>query len=168
MEGQPAAQEIAVDLVADDPFIVFFTDIHNLPDLLLGPYTAGRIMGAAEYQYLIVGIRHFLIQIVKIDGVIPVGIDQRAVHDLTAIAVCLHRKWIINGTLDHNALAFLCQKVQEYRIGRHDSAAEKQVFLLLFPAVALFIPIYHCAQALIGVIQSVPEDLFIDPLMQGF
>ena len=100
-----------MDLVADDPFIVFFTDIHDLPDLLLGPYAASRVVGAAEYQYLIVGLRHLFIQIVKIDGIVPVCVDQRAVHDLTAIAVGLHGKWIINGTLDHHALAFLCQKV---------------------------------------------------------
>lgn len=101
-EGHTTADRVAVDLIADDPFVVLFTDLNRLFKLVLRPDTACRVMRAAHHENLVCRVRHLLIEILKVDPVSTVLIDQGIVHRNAAVAVGFIRKWIVDRALEND------------------------------------------------------------------
>ena len=161
------ADQVAVDLIADDPFVVLFTDLYRLFKLVLRPDTACRVMRAAHHENLVCRVRHLSIEIFKVDPVSTVLIDQRVVHRNTAIAVGFICKWIVDWPLENDPVPRLREEVDECRIGSHNARTEKQVLSALIPAVALFHPACHRIHALVRIVHGVSEDFPVDPLMES-
>ena len=166
-EGHAAADQIAVDLIADDPFVIFFTDLNRLFKLIFCPDTACRVMRAAHHENLVCRIRHLLIEILKVDPVSTVLIDQGIVHRNAAVAVGLIRKWIVDRALENDPIPPLREEVDERCIGSHNARTEEQVLPALLPAVALFHPACHRVHALVCIVHGIAKDLPVDPLMES-
>ena len=166
-EGHAAADEIAVDLIADDPFVIFFTDLNRLFKLIFCPDTACRVMRAANHENLVCRVRHLSIEIFKVDPVSAVLIDQGIVHRNAAVAVGLIRKWIIDWALEDDPVPRFREEVDERCIGSHNARTEEQVLSALIPAVALFHPACHRIHALVRIVHGVSEDFPVDPLMES-
>ena len=166
-ECHTTADQVAVDLIADDPFVVLFTDLNRLFKLVLRPDTACRVMRAAHHENLVCRVRHLSIEIFKVDPVSTVLIDQGIVHRNAAVAVGFIRKWIVDRALENDPVPPLREEVDERCIGSHNARTEEQVLSALIPAIALLHPACHSVHALVRIVHGIAKDLPVDPLMES-
>ena len=166
-ERHATADQVAVDLIADDPFVVLFTDLNRLFKFVLRPDTACRVMRTAHHENLVCRVLHLLIEILKVDPVSTVLIDQRVIHRNTAIAVGFICKWIVDWALEDDPVPRFREEVDERCISRHNARTEEQILPALLPAIALLHPACHSIHALVRIVHGIAKDLPVDPLMES-
>ena len=107
----------------------------RIPDL------ADRIVRIAEDHQCRLRIRELALQIIKIDMVFPIGIDQRAGKDHSAIVEDRIVKDIIDRREDQHLFSRSGQLAHHRGDGRDDAGAEDHPGDIRLPPVPLFPPV---------------------------
>lgn len=82
---------VVVNLVRNQIEVVFQAEVGDAFQLLFGPYTAYRVVRAAQHEGFGVW-SDALFHVLKVDGVVAVVVDQRLSISF------LHRRWWLRGT----------------------------------------------------------------------
>lgn len=77
--------EIAVDLIIHDDYVVFQADIPHPGQLFFSPYPSCRVVGTAQQEYFYIVIFDFLLKISEVYGIFSIFIMELAIDEFPAI-----------------------------------------------------------------------------------
>lgn len=97
--------DLAVDLVADDTYMVFPTDIEHPGQFLLRPHTTTGIMGIAEEKYGDLVVGSLPLEILEVDLISVTITFQLVLHDLTTLVADTGEEAVVGRRLQQYFLA---------------------------------------------------------------
>ena len=118
---EAGAHEFMVDLVGDDEDFVARADIGDVQQFLFCPDAASRIVGAAEQEELDVPVCDLLLEVGKVDFVVAVLQDERAVDEFAAILHDDLCEGIVDGLLQEYAVSRGCEAAYGRGQGKDDA-----------------------------------------------
>ncbi|SCI17062.1 Uncharacterised protein [uncultured Ruminococcus sp.] len=165
--GLAAAQEIAVNFVADNPEVILFYDGRDAPELLFRPDAARRVVRIAPDDQLHVRVGGLRLEVVEVDGKFA-----RIVHQGRAYVSPIG---VFGGVLEkavrrryhEDFFRVLDEVFDELVQGRNDARRKDELFLGEGPAVHLLAPAGK--DVVVGVVaqQGIAENAAVDAVFHG-
>ena len=144
-----------MNLVRNQIEVVFQAEVGDAFQLLFGPYTAYRVVRAAQHEGFGVW-SDALFHVLKVDGVVAVVVDQRAFNQLSATGGGGSAERAINRGENHDFLAWLGDRLNAEGQRNNDARGEDDPILFYMEVVAALHEVDDClivlfAQAAVSV-----------------
>ena len=139
--AEARAHELLMDLVGDDQHIVLEADGGDAQQLLARPDAAGRIVRAAEQEELDIIFDNLIFKVRKVNLVVAVLEDKRAVDELAAVLADDLAERIVDGLLQEDGIAGLREAAHGCGQREDDARRDGQGLRRGRPAVVLCHPV---------------------------
>ncbi len=155
-----------MDLIRDDPFVMGFSQLHQLFQLRLPPDPSHRIVGIAEDYALDLGVRKFFGKVGKVHGIAAILIEQGAGDNPAAVAFDLGSERRVDRGLDDDAFTWLGQEPDEDGKSRDDTGGKENIPGGHIPVVAAPEPAGDSPFQVFIVIYGIAEDPAVEACLQ--
>ena len=161
----PAADQVAVDLIRNDPEVIFLNDLSDAGQLLLRPHPAGRILRIAPEDQLALGIGALGLKVLIIQhkgAVRP--LFQRRINGLDMGVFGRMEKISIRRCVDEHLLVRCTKGLRKLVQRRDDTGREAQLLLGKFPVIMILAPLGKRIVIIMVVHAGIAENTAVDPL----
>ena len=157
--------EIAVDLIIHDDYVVFQADIPHPGQLFFGPYPSCRVVGTAQQEYFYVVIFDFLLKISKVYGIFSIFIMELAIDEFPAIVFDHFPEGVVHRLLDQHRIPRFRERLHPSGQAIDHAAAQGHPFRLDMVAVMDGEPpVQRCV--IFGIRIRITEDPVVDPFVE--
>ena len=135
--------QIAVDLVGADEYMVLHADISHPLQFFAGEYTAGRVLRIAKDKEFCVGIGGISLKIFKVDLVMIGFQGEGTSHDDASVGGdrIVHR--VVGRGKKENTVPRFCQKLNRIMKGIHNARGAHDPVRLDLPSMVILLPSAH-------------------------
>ncbi len=159
------ADQIAVDLIGNDPEIVFFHDLCHGRELFRCPHAPGGVVRIAENHQLCLGVSAASLKILEIHGEMAGIISlQRRRKELHIVILAGMSKIAVGRGVDNHLLVLLAEGFDQLEERGDDARGEGELILGNIPVIVIPAPFGEGLIVIVIINAGVAEDPPVDPV----